>query len=263
MLDIMDRTTSLPRYAAPQIAGLPFEIPTKDRNLSSGFPYTDQLVKLHISPQEWLELSNTIVRASQISKSQHLSAFAAGVGVGVLTPISSTAMSVFGSGPGYAVSRAVRNKALREKVESSLKDGELKAIFRFWNETKFRDRGFYAELVLRAAKGTAEATGTEGSDGDDDSYLETMSVSSKRKMPWDRGRKGDQSGGKKDSENDSQETRKVRYILVLRPLTDVKSVSPMSPTPVIGSPLSELPGDSLDSKFDVSSRRPFTAELEG
>jgi hypothetical protein len=172
-------------------------------------------------------------------------------------------MSVFGSGPGYAVSRAVRNKALREKVESSLKDGELKAIFRFWNETKFRDRGFYAELVLRAAKGTAEATGTEGSDGDDDSYLETMSVSSKRKMPWDRGRKGDQSGGKKDSENDSQETRKVRYILVLRPLTDVKSVSPMSPTPVIGSPLSELPGDSLDSKFDVSSRRPFTAELEG
>jgi hypothetical protein len=141
----MTRISTLSTNSSPHIAQLPFEIVTKEHALSSGFPYDDRLANLDISPQEWFEFSDAIMRAVQLSLSETSSAIAAGVGVGILTPLTSVFLGAFGKGPGVAMSRLARDKAVRDKVRTS---PELKAILSFWNEEKFRARGFYAELLL-------------------------------------------------------------------------------------------------------------------
>jgi hypothetical protein len=117
---------------------------------------------------------------AQLSKSKQYSAIAAGVGVGVL---SSTIIGPLGTGPGYVAGKAMHDKSLREEVEVSLRDGELKAILKFWNETKFKEQGFYVDLILPSRKSIEEGKQT-GADNIGEDELENKSVSFKQKSLW-------------------------------------------------------------------------------
>jgi len=119
-------------------------IPTKNASLASGFPYDPRVYDL-ISHDEWHLLSQDIVRAAKISFSEDYAAWTTGVTTGVLT----TPLILVGPVAGYYAGRAVHRKTVVRTVKERLdRDGELRAVLRRWNETKFQDRGFEAWLEL-------------------------------------------------------------------------------------------------------------------
>jgi hypothetical protein len=248
----MVRTSILSTNCSSQAAQLPYEIVTKEHTLSSGFPYDDRLANLDISPQEWFNFSDAITRAVQLSLAESSSAIVAGVGVGILTPLTSAFLGPFGKGPGVAASRLARDRSVRNKVKTS---HELKAILSFWNEKKFKDRGFYTELVL-------PQKGRTRMQKDDKGNIETMSVMS------------DQSISQTTSgpEDPDQAARK-RYKVVLKACSDQgASLSPLSKSPreqkSTEPPIRELSGESKSSKnltFEMSADSAITqiAELPG
>lgn len=203
--------------------------------MSSGFPYDERLVQLGISPAEWSEFSDHIVNVTQLTPAENRHSVMAGVGIGIITPLSSSILGLMaGKGPGAAMARRVREKSTYKKVSDS---GELKGILAYWNDTRFKPRGFYAALVLPNLNRDGEKSRENRQDLETASTLSgsTASSTSNPKSP------------KEQAEN--------RYKIALRSYRDDSAVSicsPISPQSqsfglqnvVFRNTISELPAES-------------------
>lgn len=150
------RISSLPAQIAP------FEIPTKQFQLSSGFPYHRQLFHFRVSPDEWSRFTDDVTRVCTLSTLARWAVWGTGVTVGVT---SSAALTVFGIPPGYYAGKAVYTKAVKRKVRQGLKEeGELEAIMKFWNETVFMKKGCKVRLELPSYKKDKENIDDSASD---------------------------------------------------------------------------------------------------
>ncbi|KAE9375779.1 hypothetical protein N431DRAFT_310693, partial [Stipitochalara longipes BDJ] len=121
-----------------------FTIPTISDSLSSGFPYTQHLAQFRITRDQWHQFSLEVVNAAKLSFSEDAAAWATGVGTGAA---SSAFLLVFGPAVGYYTGKSVHKKAVIKKVREQLaQDGELRNVFRKWNESAFRERGIQVWL---------------------------------------------------------------------------------------------------------------------
>lgn len=142
--------TSHPAQAAP------FEVPTRQFQLSSGFPYHRQLFHYRVSPDEWSRFTDDVTRVCTLSTPAQWAIWSTGLTVGVT---SSALLTVLGIPPGYYAGKAVYTKAIKRKVRQGLKEeGELEAIMKFWNETVFMQKGCKVRLELPSCKKDKENT---------------------------------------------------------------------------------------------------------
>jgi hypothetical protein len=131
-----------PSYIAP--AFRQFSIPTDNDSLSSGFPYNPRLSSLRITPDQWQQFSTEVVNAAKLTFSEDVKAWGAGVGTGVG---SSAFLLVFGPVVGYYTGKSVHKKTVIKKVKEKLSQpGELRNVFRQWNDGVFKERGLQAWL---------------------------------------------------------------------------------------------------------------------
>ncbi|KAK6582071.1 hypothetical protein PZA11_005768 [Diplocarpon coronariae] len=129
----------------------PFSVGTATVSLSSGFPYTEQLRNLWISPDQWLQFSSHVVKAAKLTSVEDKRAWTAGVASGAA---ASPFLLVFGPVVGYYTGKSVHKKTVVKKVQERLaQEGDLRSVIRNWNEGIFKERGVQVSLEPPTAIG--------------------------------------------------------------------------------------------------------------
>lgn len=121
-----------------------FSIATDTNSLSSGFPYSQRLVKLGISPEQWLQFSNQVVNAAKLTRIEDIAAWTTGVATG-----AGAFALLFLLGPviGYYTGKSIHKKTVVTKVKEKLaEESSLRFVFRHWNDGIFGERGVQAML---------------------------------------------------------------------------------------------------------------------
>jgi hypothetical protein len=123
-----------------------FEISTKKLSLSSGFPYDDRLSPLRVSHEEWFQFSSEIGIAAKLTPAEDWAAWTAGITTGTFAlPF----LLVFAPTVGYKTGKSVHRKAVQSNVQKKLiGDGDLRNVFRKWNQNVFAHKGFQAWLEM-------------------------------------------------------------------------------------------------------------------
>jgi hypothetical protein len=123
-----------------------FEVCTKKLSLSSGFPYDDRLTPLRVSHEEWFQFSSEIGIAAKLTPAEDWAAWTAGITTGTFAlPF----LLVFAPTVGYKTGKSVHRKVVQSNVQKKLiGDGDLRNVFRKWNQNVFVHKGFQAWLEL-------------------------------------------------------------------------------------------------------------------
>ncbi|KAI9813620.1 MAG: hypothetical protein M1827_003691 [Pycnora praestabilis] len=149
---------------------LPLSIMTKDRMISSGFPYNPELFHLHVPPDAWDLFTGEIVKATETSVKQNALAITAGASIAIFGAIR----------VGIYVGNSVRHKHTIKNVRKGMtnEDG-LAGCLQRWNEGFFANVGLTVRLEVppEAIKREQEKHGIKVEKDDSD-------VKWKDKMPW-------------------------------------------------------------------------------
>ena len=123
---------------------LPVIISSKSSLLSSGFPFDSTLLYLDISPIIWLQISNSIVKASKLSVAQNTFAY----GTGAFLELSGL------TGSGVITGREIiRTQRARNLQKALTKDEGLGGMLKKWNEDMFIPKGLFLHLKIPSTRG--------------------------------------------------------------------------------------------------------------
>ncbi|EPE28530.1 hypothetical protein GLAREA_09651 [Glarea lozoyensis ATCC 20868] len=228
-----------------------FEVPTKKIDLSSGFAYDERLAPLRISHEEWYQFSSEIGIAAKLTPGEDWAAWTAGITTGTLAiPF----LLVWAPKYGYRTGKFVHRKSVQSNVQKKLVgDGELRNVFRKWNQNVFAHKGFQAWLELpsdeKEIKPSSNATKEEK-----ETLKKEFETSKKFKLlilPWDGSDMGPTSMGMRTRQPS------VRNIVE----ADGDQIQTTSPTNII-PPLSEAPPPEAEhyavSPLSTSTSPQFT-----
>ena len=128
---------------------LPIIIPTETAQLSSGFPYCQDLHSANISPADWNLFTCQILSVTHLSIGEKSLYWGTAVGVGI---VAGSMFFILGAVPAYFAGRAVKRRAQKKKVlNESVTD-----ILERWNAELFTAKGLAVRMAV-----PQEAIGTE------------------------------------------------------------------------------------------------------
>lgn len=236
------RISALPAQIAP------FEVPTRQFPLSSGFPYHRQLFHFRVSPDEWSRFTDDVIRVCSLSTLARWAVWGTGVAVGVT---SSAFLTVLAIPPGYYAGKAVYNKAMTRKVRQGLKEeGELEAIMKFWNETVFMEKGCRVRLELPLSKKDKDSAKDNTSDN-----VGTEETKEQEQDPASEEKDGDKKKKKKEAK-----TEKF-FKLIVEPLVEDNLSGPLILSPELDrikeAALREV-NDRSTNRSTISSMPPYS-----
>jgi len=137
-----------------------FSIATDTSSLSSGFPYSQRLVELGISPDQWLQFSNQVVSAAKLTRTEDMAAWTTGVATGTG---AFALLFILGPVIGYYTGKSIHKKTVVTKVKEKLaEEGSLRSVFRQWNDGVFGERGVQAMLCPPTESGEVVFDGWPG-----------------------------------------------------------------------------------------------------
>ena len=128
------------------------QVPTCNRNVTSGFPYPDILFSYGITQPQWRDFTSEITSAAQLTAKD----WAITVGAGFGTFVASGALiGWLGIIPGVLVGAKLRQSAENRNLRASRNDLEARLLE--WNEQTFRPRGFLVQLELPGESSAASS----------------------------------------------------------------------------------------------------------
>ncbi|OJD20385.1 hypothetical protein ACJ73_08283 [Blastomyces percursus] len=129
---------------------LTLEVPTNGPEITSGFPYSQRLFQLHVSPDEWTQFCDELAHAVRLTLLEKCAVWSVGVGVGI---VATGALAILGPIPAYYAGKGVKKSRVAKKVRRSQKGkGDLEVTLNTWNENVFRDKGIRVWLRLPRRK---------------------------------------------------------------------------------------------------------------